>query len=141
MRGIFLLTAAGLALCGPASADSLVATRTIRAQSLIAPQDVTLVAAAIPGALDHADLAVGLETRIAIYAGRPILADAIGPAAIIARNQIVTLVFGGSGLTITAEGRALARGGVGDRVQVMNLTSRNTVFGHIAADGTVRVTP
>jgi flagellar basal body P-ring formation protein FlgA len=124
-----------------ALADSLVATRTIRAQTRIAAQDVTLVAAAIPGAVEDAEMAVGQETRVAIYAGRPILAEAIGPAAIIDRNQPVVLVFGMGGLTITAEGRSLGRGGVGDRVQVMNLASRSTVFGQITADGTVRVEP
>jgi flagella basal body P-ring formation protein FlgA len=56
-----------------ASADSLVATRTIRAQSVIEADDVTLVAAEIPNALALAADAVGLEARVAIYAGRPIL--------------------------------------------------------------------
>lgn len=125
----------------PAMADSLVATRTIRAQAILGPQDVTLVAADIPGALTAAEAAFGLEARVAIYAGRPILADAIGPAAIVDRNQLVRLVFVRGGLTIAAEGRALGRGGVGDRVQVMNLTSRATLSGQIAPDGSVQVSP
>ena len=125
----------------PAMADSLVAARTIRAQTVLGPADVTLVAAAIPGALTTADAAMGLEARVAIYAGRPILANAIGPAAIIDRNQLVTLIFARGGLTIATEGRALGRGGVGDRVQVMNLASRNTLTGLIAPDGSVQVLP
>jgi flagellar basal body P-ring formation protein FlgA len=125
----------------PALADSLVATRTIRAQTILEPEDVTLVAAVIPGALTTADAAIGLEARVAIYAGRPIRADAIGPAAIIDRNQLVTLVFTRGGLTIATEGRALGRGGVGDRVQVMNLASRSTLTGQIAPDGSVQILP
>ena len=125
----------------PALAESLVATRTIRAQSILAPADMTLVAAAIPGALTSIDAAIGLEARVAIYAGRPITPDAIGPAAIIDRNQLVTLVFTRGGLTISADGRALGRGGVGDTVQVMNIASRSTMSGQIAPDGSVRVTP
>lgn len=123
----------------PALAESLVATRTIRAQSIVGPEDVTLVAAQIPGALTTSDAAIGLEARVAIYAGRPIMASAIGPAAIIDRNQLVTLIFTRGSLTIAAEGRALGRGGVGDRVQVMNLTSRSTLIGQIAPDGSVQV--
>jgi flagellar basal body P-ring formation protein FlgA len=130
-----------LILPWPALADSLVATRTIRAQAILGPGDVTLVAAAIPGALTSSEGVIGLEARVAIYAGRPILADAIGPAAIIERNQLVTLVFTRGGLTIATEGRALGRGGVGDRVQVMNLSSRNTLTGQIAPDGSVQVMP
>ncbi|MES2143805.1 MAG: flagellar basal body P-ring formation chaperone FlgA [Pseudomonadota bacterium] len=125
----------------PALAESLVATRTIRAQSILAPADMTLVAAAIPGALTSIEAAIGLEARVAIYAGRPITPDAIGPAAIIDRNQLVTLVFTRGGLTISADGRALGRGGVGDTVQVMNIASRSTMSGQIAPDGSVRVTP
>jgi flagellar basal body P-ring formation protein FlgA len=130
-----------LILPWPALADSLVAARTIRAQAVLGPEDVTLVAAAIPGALTSADGAIGLEARVAIYAGRPILANSIGPAAIIDRNQLVTLIFTRGGLTIAAEGRALGRGGVGDTVQVMNLASRNTMSGRIAPDGSVLVSP
>ena len=41
-----------LALAAPVSAESLVATRTIRARTLVLPEDVTLVSAEVPGALD-----------------------------------------------------------------------------------------
>lgn len=124
-----------------AMADSLVATRTIRAQSVVQMDDVTLVAAAIPGALTGTDGAVGLEARVAIYAGRPIKASDLGPPALIDRNQIVSLSYQSGGLAILAEGRALARGGVGDVIRVMNLASRSTVSGRVAADGTVQVGP
>ena len=124
-----------------ALADSLVATRTIRAQSVVQIDDITLVAAAIPGALTGTDGAVGLEARVAIYAGRPIKASDLGPPALIDRNQIVSLVYQSGGLAILAEGRALARGGVGDVIRVMNLASRSTVSGRVTADGTVQVGP
>jgi flagellar basal body P-ring formation protein FlgA len=124
-----------------ACADSLIATRTIRAQSVVQLDDVTLVAAAIPGALAGADDAIGLEARIAIYAGRPIKAGDLVAPALIDRNQIISLSYQTGALTILAEGRALARGGVGDVIRVMNLASRSTVSGRVAADGTVQVGP
>jgi flagella basal body P-ring formation protein FlgA len=122
-----------------ALADSLVATRTIRAQSILGPDDVTLVAAAIPGALDSVDGALGLEARVAIYAGRPVRPSDLGPPAVIDRNQVVPLAFASGTLTILTEGRALDRGGVGDVIRIMNLASRATVSGRIAADGRVVV--
>jgi flagella basal body P-ring formation protein FlgA len=122
-----------------ALADSLVATRTIRAQSILGPDDVTLVAAAIPGALDNIDGVLGLEARVAIYAGRPIRPSDLGPPAVIDRNQVVPLAFASGTLTILTEGRALDRGGVGDVIRIMNLASRTTVSGRIAADGRVIV--
>lgn len=124
-----------------ALADSLVATRTIRAQSVLQLEDVTLVAAEIPGALTAVDGALGLEARVAIYAGRPIKAADLGPPTLIDRNQIVSLSYKSGALAILTEGRALARGGVGDVIRVMNLASRSTVSGRVAADGTVLVGP
>ena len=124
-----------------ALADSLVATRTIQARTLLTAEDVTLVAAEIPGALAAAGLAVGQEARVAIYAGRAIRAADVGPSAIVDRNQIVPLAYQSGGLVIMTEGRALGRGGAGDVISVMNLASRTKVFGQIGADGVVRVGP
>jgi flagellar basal body P-ring formation protein FlgA len=128
-----------LALAAPASAESLVATRTIRAKSLIAPEDLTLVSAELPGALSDPDQAIGLEARVAIYAGKPLRPGDLGPPTLVERNQLVTLVFLSGGLAISTEGRALARGAEGDAVRVMNLGSRNTVTGRIGPDGAVYV--
>ena len=125
----------------PALADSLVATRTIRAHSQLSADDMTLVAMDIPGALEDTALAVGQETRVAIYAGKPIQAAQIGPSAIVERNQIVTLSYSAGGLNIRTEGRALARGGVGETIEVMNLSSRSKVAGLIGSDGVLRVGP
>ena len=130
-----------IALPQIALADSLVATRTIRAQSVVQADDVTLVAAAIPGALAAVDGAVGLEARVAIYAGRPVKATDLGPPTLIDRNQIVALSYQSGALAILTGGRALARGGVGDVIRVMNLASRSTVSGRVAPDGTVHVGP
>lgn len=128
-------------LAFPALADSVVATRTIRAHSLLSAEDMTLVAMDIPQALTDTTAAIGQETRVAIYAGKPILLQQIGPSAIIERNQIVPLSFNAGGLSILTEGRALARGGVGETIEVMNLTSRTKVAGLIGPDGVLRVGP
>jgi flagella basal body P-ring formation protein FlgA len=125
----------------PALADSLVATRTIRAHTMLSAEDMTLVSMDIPGALTDISTTLGQETRVAIYAGKPILAQSIGPGAIIERNQIIPLTYSVGGLTIHTEGRALARGGVGELIEIMNLTSRAKVIGQIGADGVVRVGP
>ena len=130
-----------LTLCAatPALADSLIATRTIRAQTVLAAEDFALVEADIPGALTDPAAAIGLEARVTLYAGRPITAAAVGSAALVERNQTVALVYRSGGLSILTEGRALTRGGQGDVIKVMNLTSRTTVMGTIGPDGTVAV--
>lgn len=123
----------------PAWADSLVATRVIRAQTVITAEDITLVAADLPGALADPAAAIGQEARVAIYPGRGIKASDLGRAAVVERNQIVMLAYRSGALTILAEGRALDRGGAGDVIEVLNLTSRSRVTGQIADDGSVIV--
>lgn len=123
------------------AAVSLVATRMIRAQTVLSAEDVTAVEAAIPGALTDVSDAVGLEARVTLYPGRPVRHGDLGPPALIDRNATVPLAYRAGGLTIMAEGRALERAGVGDRLRVMNLASRSTVVGRLGADGIVEFGP
>jgi len=125
----------------PAVAETVVAARTIRAQTVLAPDDLRLIEDDNPGAFDVIEGLVGLEARVALYAGRPVRPGEVGPPAIIERNQIVTLLFQQSGLEIVAEGRALGRAGVSDWLRVMNLASRQTVSGRVRADGIIIVNP
>jgi flagella basal body P-ring formation protein FlgA len=126
-------------MAGPVMADTVVASRSIRANAIITETDVVLSAAQMPNGFARIRDVVGQEARVVLYAGRPILLDDIGPPAIVTRNQIVRVQFQGTGLSITTEGRALERGAVGDRVRIMNLSSRATVFGQVQEDGSVQV--
>jgi flagella basal body P-ring formation protein FlgA len=139
MIGRILLLVAAAGLAAPALAETVLAARTIRAQAVIAPEDITIADVVVPGTLQASDTVVGMETRVVLYAGRPIRPGDIGPPAIIDRNAPVLIIFRQGGLTITAEGRALGRAGVGDTVRVMNLSSRNTVSGAVRPDGSVQV--
>ncbi|MDH2326536.1 flagellar basal body P-ring formation chaperone FlgA [Cereibacter sp. SYSU M97828] len=136
MRWILLLLIPGMA-----NAEAVLATRTIRANTILMPSDVALAPAAIPGALEEVETAIGMETRVTLYAGRPVRPGDLGPPAIVDRNQLVPLAYQSGGLSILTEGRALGRGGVGDMIRVMNLASRTTVTGRIGADGQVQVGP
>ena len=95
----------------------------------------------MPEAFADPAAVLGQEARVAIYAGRPVLAGDIGPPALVERNQTVTLVYSRGALTILAEGRSLGRGGAGDSLRAMNIASRTTVTGRVAGDGTVHVGP
>ncbi len=130
-----------LLLCFPAlaRADSLLAARNIRPETILTATDFVVVTDTIAGAADHPDLVIGMEARVAIYAGRPILPQDLGPPALVDRNQIVFLHYTFGGLSIQTEGRMLDRGGYGDVVRVMNLSSRTTVSGTVEPDGTIRV--
>lgn len=120
-------------------ADTLVAARTIRSQTILTAADVAIQPADRVGGFTSPDEVIGLEARVALYAGRPIQPGDVGPAAVIERNQIVPLIYRGAGLTIIAEARALGRAGPGDQLRVMNLGSRSTVNGTVTPDGSVLV--
>lgn len=128
-----------LLLGSPAMADSLIATRVIRAQTVLTESDLNIATAEISGALTQIHEAIGLEARVTLYPGRPIRAADIGPPALVDRNQTVTLLYNLGTLGISTEGRALARGGLGDVIRVMNLSSRTMLLGRIAEDGAVLI--
>jgi flagella basal body P-ring formation protein FlgA len=137
MRTLTLIVA--LSLPANAAADTVVAARTLRAGTLLTGADLAIIADDVPGALTSVDEVVGQEARVNLYAGRPVRPGEIGPAALVERNQIVTLIYDQNGLTIATEGRVLDRGGAGDRIRVMNMGSRNTVTGTVGDDGRVYV--
>ncbi|KPA20333.1 MAG: flagellar basal body P-ring formation chaperone FlgA [Shimia sp.] len=122
-----------------ASADIIVATQIIRANSIITSDVIGVKRGTAQGVYDDPAEVLGQEARKSLYPGRPIKAGDVGPPALVDRNQIVTLIFDGSGIQIATEGRALDRGGVGEQLRVMNMGSRSTVTGTVMSDGTVRV--
>jgi len=135
----FLPIALAALICSPALADSVTVTRPIRAGAVLQADDLAFGdLSAEDGFLDPRDL-IGMEARVNLYPGRPIRTREIGQPTVIARNQIVDLLFERGGLTIRLEGRALSRAGDGDTVRVMNLASRSTVTGVATASGAVIV--
>jgi len=134
---IFFLS---LVLAGPVSAESLIAARAIVGSSIVGEADIRIARRKIEGALTDPASVVGREARVTIYAGRPIRAGDLRAPALIERNDIVRLRYRSGGLIIEADGRALGRGAAGDRISVMNLTSRTTLSGLVRENGYVEVT-
>lgn len=120
---------------GPLSAETLVAATTIRGATLIGPDDVRVVPEPTPGALTAAEDAVGMEARVNLYPGRAIHAADLRPPAIIGRNDVVTLRYAAAGIVIVTEGRAMERAAEGERIRVINLSSRTTVTAVAAGPG------
>ncbi|MBP7240732.1 MAG: flagellar basal body P-ring formation protein FlgA [Amaricoccus sp.] len=133
------LLALALVLGAPAQAGSVAPVRAIRAQTVIAAADLTLLDEDTPGAIASIDEAAGLEAKVTLYTGRPILPSQLGPPALVERNQLVRMTYLRGPLAIEAEGRALDRGGPGERVRVMNLASKQIVTGAVAENGSVEV--
>lgn len=138
---LILLASAFVCAASLVQAETVIANGTIRGQHMIGPNDVTLVDATTPGALDDLALAIGMEARVNLFPGRPIRPGDLRPPAIVERNDIVTLRFQHGGLLVITEGRAMDRAAEGEPLRVLNLSSRNTVTATATAPGLVTVGP
>jgi flagella basal body P-ring formation protein FlgA len=137
---IFLILVCALS-AGAVFAQSVTPVRAIRSQTVLAAEDLALAEEAVPGGIAAIEDAVGLEARVALYPGRPILASQLRAAALVERNAVVRMAYQSGPLRIVTEGRALDRAAAGEVVRVMNLASKQTVTGVVAQDGSIEVGP
>lgn len=131
-----------LILCASASAsmaDTVIAARNLRPGAVLQASDILAVRGEVSGSFSQAAQVIGKEAKVALYAGRAIMTDDLSRPASVERNQLIELIYQSNSMTIHVEGRALGRGAIGDRIRVMNLTSKTNLFGTIQADGTIRV--
>jgi flagella basal body P-ring formation protein FlgA len=135
---IFLILVVVLS-AGAVLAQSVTPVRAIRSQTVLMPEDLALVDENVPGAVSSIEAAVGQEAKVALYPGRAVLASQIGAPALVERNAVVRMNYVNGPLRIVTDGRALDRAAAGEAVRVMNLTSKQTVTGTVAADGSVEV--
>lgn len=129
MRALLLLAA----LAAPAAQADVLATRTLRAGTVLTAADLSAT-----GDSDAAAM-VGMETRRAVYAGRPVTPEDVGPATLVRRNAVVTMAFRHGVLDIRTEGRALEDGGMGEPIRVLNIASRQAVLARVSGAGQVEV--
>ncbi|MDP5307130.1 flagellar basal body P-ring formation chaperone FlgA [Paracoccus spongiarum] len=134
----FLIAALALAAPAASQAAVLAAARTLPVGTVIAAGDLRAIDGDRPGLSDPAE-AIGLQTRVTIYEGRPLHANLLQAPRLINRNQIVRLSFQHGPLRIDTQGRAMSDGAAGDVVRVMNLDSRSTVTARVLPDGSLLV--
>lgn len=82
----------------------------------------------------------GMQARRVLNAGRPFRADDVRRPIVITKGQTVTMQFAAPGVELSAMGRAMSEGGVGDTVTVQNPASYRMVSAIVVAPGTVRAT-
>jgi flagella basal body P-ring formation protein FlgA len=87
----------------------------------------------------NAEDAVGHEAKRALRAGELIRGSDLKKPTLVAKGATVTMVFEVPGIALTSIGRALAEGGEGDTIAVLNPTSYRQVSATITGPGTVRV--
>ena len=122
------LIAASILASSPAFAEmeeQILVTNNIRAGTVITAADIKTPKGR--DALRRAHDYIGKETRRSLYKGQAINDALLREPTLIERNAIVQMEYVRGPMTISSEGRALDKGALGDRVRVMNLSSKRIV--------------
>ncbi len=72
---------------------------------------------------------VGMTPRRILMSGKTVKLNEIEAPRIVDRGENVTMVFTANGMTLTAQGKALEFGAMGDYIRVTNTSSNETVQG------------
>jgi flagella basal body P-ring formation protein FlgA len=80
---------------------------------------------------------VGKEVLRALVPGRPVAATSVREPRAVRRGDQVLITYSGRGIDLTAPGRALQDGILGDQVRVVNLASNRTITVAVAGSGRV----
>lgn len=83
----------------------------------------------------------GMAARRALSPGRPLSDRDIEAPKLVRRNTLVTIIFSAPGMVMTARGRSLDDGALGDTVKVMNVRSNRIIEGTVQSNGEVAVIP
>jgi flagella basal body P-ring formation protein FlgA len=96
--------------------------------------------ALMAGVVTNFSAAKDMEARRLLHAGEAFRSDDMRRPIVVTKGQAVTMLFNAPGVELTATGRAMSEGGVGDTVMVQNPASFRTINGVISAPGTVVAT-
>ena len=126
-----------------ATAPVVVATRRLALGEIIGPADLHLTRQRAerlrPGLATDPGQVVGKALRRPIAPHLPFALNDLLLPSVIEKNATVTMLMEGPGLSMSAQGRALASAARGEVVPVMNLASRSTVEGQAIGPGRVRI--
>ncbi len=128
---------------GRANVDVLTWTRSVAVGEIIQPQDVIWGKAALapPGAPADPDRVVGLAARRTLRAGAAVGSSDVTAPQVIKANDIVTLLFEDSGISLSLQAKALGAGAVGETISVQNTSSRKTIQAVVTGPGSAIVGP
>lgn len=142
---LLLLAGNASAAPGPQGSTSLrivVPTRDINRGEVIGESDLTFAdvtgSALSPSTATKFETLTGMQTRRLLRAGDAVRAEDVRRPVVVTKGQTVTMTFQAPGIQLSAMGRAMSEGGVGDTVTVQNPASFRMVTATVTGAGTVR---
>lgn len=120
-----------------------VLSRSIPKGGVLSPGDLArkpLPTRTLPaGALEDPSPLMGMRAVRTLQAGTVLRADQFKPEPILRKGQKVEILLEKGGLKIVAPGEALEEGGAGQKIRVLNLSSKQVVLARVEHAGGVRV--
>lgn len=120
-----------------------VARRDMKAGQIVTRDDIAANRIAQDGRrrIDPANIddLIGKEIKRTVRAGQTITANDVQTQVMVAKGKVVTLNFSKGNIMLSAKGKALENGGLGDSVRVMNLQSKSVVQGTVTGPETVLI--
>ncbi len=125
--------------------DLPVLARQIGAGEVVTADDIAFRRVAASrvqrGALVEADRIIGFSARRRLNEGAPLRTADLQKPIVVRKGDAVTMIYRMPGIELTARGRALGDGGLGDTVQVVNVQSYKNIDAIVAGSGAVTVSP
>ncbi len=124
-------------------AEVSVASRNLERGQVITEADVEVrlmnIAQAGNGFTEDTERLVGMTLKRPLRAGETLRLSHLQPTKVVARGDKVVVEARSNGLTVVAEGSALAAGHVGEQIRVRNLQSNRVVSATVVAAGRVEI--
>lgn len=92
-------------------------------------------------AITDAEDLIGKAAKRRLATGQALRANDVEAPIVVKKGSYVAITYATNALRLTAEGRALKSGGVGETIQVINTRSNQTVYAKIEGPANVTVTP
>jgi flagella basal body P-ring formation protein FlgA len=158
IRNIYIALVLIAACTGPALADTMmvapahadasrrivVPAHDIARGDVIAESDLTFGTVAgtamMSGTVTTMAAVTGMEARRMLRAGQAVSTNDVRHPVLVTKGQTITMTFEAPGVDLTAMGRALSEGGIGDSVTVQNPASFRMITAVVTGAGTVRAT-
>ena len=90
-------------------------------------------------AVNNPEIIIGKSLKRSIIANIPVVENMVEKYQVIKRGQIVKLIIGNKGFSISVSGKTKEKGYVGKPVRAVNLSSNKVVTGVLIDEGTVKV--
>jgi flagellar basal body P-ring formation protein FlgA len=145
MKAIFIFVCA-LAMAYSAFADTgvriVVPSHDIARGETVSESDLTYVFAepsnVMSGTVTSMDTLIGMQTRRVLRAGESVRGDDVRHPILVTKGSTVTMTFEVPGISVTATGKAMGEGGIGENVTVLNPASYRQITAVVTGQGTVR---